>query len=524
MRTKIVLPLVLFAILFGGASNQSPLFTSNQNTYFLHGLTASGYGYLSSDWLAQQSDITPVFSFFVFLINKYTNNIFFYLIFSILAGIYGISLLIVGSHDIKGESKNILWVSILVVLVLLHNVWMLNVVKPVSALTVVFSWIERLSSLSINGVAGQYLINEEKYLQPSTFGILLITSLALFLNQKNYLAVLIAVFAAYVHTSLILQAGILVFSYMVLFILENKSREAVKIGGFALILIFPILLYLTTNFLIPDSPVAHSVGQEISAILRQPHHALISNWFNLKTTGIQLGIVLVSLILSNKSKPIFIILFTCTLFSLSLTIIQIMTGNLTIALLHPWRTSVWLIPVSASIIISKCIFGLRSIIKRRLSLRHSQNFRGLIIFCSVFALLIMFYAGIDRSISNISQNRFKGEVEEYAAENASANQTYLIPIDKEDFRLNTGVPIFIDWKSHPFRSKEVIEWYERVGLANAFYQSKDAQQAALALKDIQASEKITHIIIDKHSLFLLDQVKAELVFQNDYELIFKISP
>src|SRR6478752_583413 len=53
---------ILLAVAFAVAHTQSPLYYSNQNQYFLHGLAAGGHGHLSHDWLANTTDPTPVFS------------------------------------------------------------------------------------------------------------------------------------------------------------------------------------------------------------------------------------------------------------------------------------------------------------------------------------------------------------------------------------------------------------------------------------------------------------------------------
>src|SRR5438132_1452700 len=53
---------ILLAVAFALAHTQSPLYFSNQNQYFLHGLADGGLGQLSRDWLAQTRDPTPVFS------------------------------------------------------------------------------------------------------------------------------------------------------------------------------------------------------------------------------------------------------------------------------------------------------------------------------------------------------------------------------------------------------------------------------------------------------------------------------
>jgi len=59
---KRTLYVVFWSILFTLAYAQSPLFSSNQNQYFLHGLANAGFGQLSEDWLANTLDPTPVFS------------------------------------------------------------------------------------------------------------------------------------------------------------------------------------------------------------------------------------------------------------------------------------------------------------------------------------------------------------------------------------------------------------------------------------------------------------------------------
>jgi hypothetical protein len=46
---------------------QSPLYTSNQNVYFLHGLAKAGFGYLNRAWTANTPEAMPVFSWLVYL-------------------------------------------------------------------------------------------------------------------------------------------------------------------------------------------------------------------------------------------------------------------------------------------------------------------------------------------------------------------------------------------------------------------------------------------------------------------------
>ena len=54
----------LFAILltaaaFAATYGQPPLYYSNQNQYFVHGLACADYGLMREDWLANTLDPTP---------------------------------------------------------------------------------------------------------------------------------------------------------------------------------------------------------------------------------------------------------------------------------------------------------------------------------------------------------------------------------------------------------------------------------------------------------------------------------
>lgn len=66
------------ALLFAGAYYQTPLFSKNQNTYLLNGLARAGYGNLSSDWLANQTDHIPLFSRIVSVVERLDAHGLFY--------------------------------------------------------------------------------------------------------------------------------------------------------------------------------------------------------------------------------------------------------------------------------------------------------------------------------------------------------------------------------------------------------------------------------------------------------------
>ena len=84
--------------------------------------------------------------------------------------------------------------------------------------------------------------------------------------------------------------------------------------------------------------------------------------------------------------------------------------------------------------------------------------------------------------------------------NFNSVERLLIPTDLDFIRMNSGLPIFIDWKHHAFRYDQLIEWQLRVDLVNKFYTSKTADKQLTNLKKIHEIENISHILIKKDKL------------------------
>jgi hypothetical protein len=71
---------------------------------------------------------------------------------------------------------------------------------------------------------------------------------------------------------------------------------------------------------------------------------------------------------------------------------------------------------------------------------------------------------------------------------------YLIPLDFEQFRIKSGRPIFVDWKSNPYKDIEVIEWKRRIDVA------KQAFENLRECKKIDSSE-FNVVLLDNSSFF-----------------------
>jgi len=158
---------------------QSPLYTSNQNQYFLQGMAESGLGSLDQDWLASTKEPTPAFTFLVkwtFLLLK--SEVWFYFYYAVLIGIYFLSLLGILNQVFnirESRSKFLLTASLII---FSHSVgFRFFLTKSLGP-----EWAFLLDG----GVAGQRLLGT--VFQPSTFGILLVLSLYLFIIKKPFLS------------------------------------------------------------------------------------------------------------------------------------------------------------------------------------------------------------------------------------------------------------------------------------------------------------------------------------------------
>ena len=122
-----------------------------------------------------------------------------------------------------------------------------------------------------------------------------------------------------------------------------------KISILYLILILPITIYIIQNFLLLEKEII--LEGQIIFLDRIPHHALIDNWFSYKDV-FSLLLYFTFLILMNKKNLFFIPFLIFGFLSLSLSLLQFFLESKSLALAFPWRSSVFLIPLSSMIIIS----------------------------------------------------------------------------------------------------------------------------------------------------------------------------
>ncbi|MGD9092022.1 MAG: hypothetical protein PVF74_04185, partial [Anaerolineales bacterium] len=419
-----VVNVLLLTILFAIAYTQTPLYTSNQNQYFLHGLAQAGFGRLEEDWLANTLDPTPVFSWLVAFSYRFTGtDQLYYLYYSLLMGLYVFCLLGIGNSLYSiydSRTKTLLSVALIIVI---HSA----ALRFMLSRTLGINWTYVLE----DGLADQRMLGS--VFQPSTFGVFLLLSVYLFIRQKPVLAVLAAVLAATVHPTYILSAAVLTAAYMLSEFIDNRNvLGTFLIGAIALIAISPTLLYVFTAFK-GSSPEATAQARDILVNFRLPHHADISWWFD--TTAITKILVIIAALALLRKTRLFLVILIPSLIAGILSIIQLFTGNYFLALLFPWRISTLLVPLSTTTIIAYLVTKLINLPTLQSNRAHKiiQIISTVLIFLTVLIGGIRMKMDFERKAT--AEERM---VQSYIYAHKKPGEVYLIPVKMQDFRLFTG--------------------------------------------------------------------------------------
>jgi hypothetical protein len=459
--------------IFAGAYTQSPLYTSNQNQYFLHGLARSGFGYLDSDWLANTLDPTPVFSWLVGLTYSLLHlEALYYVYYALLMGIYFYCLLDIALRLFKLDTQPDRKLALTALIVLVHSAAFRFALSRSSGA----NWGYILE----DGIADQRMLGP--VFQPSVFGVLLLVSVWFYLQRRPFLAVLAVALAATFHPTYLLGGGILTGAYLLdMWLDAPRSSKTLAVGAAALGAVTPVLAYVYLSFG-GSSPAVADKARQILIDFRIPHHTLFSTWFDA-TVVVKIALIVAALFLIRRSR-----LFRPLLFAfgaiLVLSLLQIGLNSNVLALLFPWRLSILLVPLATTFLLAG---GLRLLPQeRRLTLALNTLSTILILLCVGIGLL-RFKLDLERKAANPEQALYH-----YVYAQHLPGEIYLTPVKMQDFRLATGASAYIDFKSIPYRDSDVLEWYRRERLADRFYKNADCG----LLVDLARQEGVTHVVLE----------------------------
>ena len=504
-----IIKTAFLTLLFGLIYTQQPLFHSNQNTYFLHGLAHAGYGFLKYDWLANTTDTFPIFSALVKYTHLFLNIRMFYFYQLVIQGIYIVSLLGIANALVDLKSSKAKALVFLTIVFLIHS-------SAISEFLLNNFNLDQVWVLT-TGVAGQLILGS--YTQPSAFGVSLILSIYLFLKDKHYWAVVFSSLAALMHFSYMTGAAMITLGYIV--IIAHKDRNFAKaalMGIIVLIIVLPNLLFVKSNFS-PTSPEIWAKSLKIMMHSRIPHHADPATWFSTSVVAKAI-IAITALFLIRKTRLFFVFLFTFAFIVVG-SIAQIIGGSASLGMLFPWRISALLVPVSTVIIAANFCNYLFS---KCDSLLAPKN--RLINALSYIIIVILLLGGIWKTRSDFIKLSTRTDLKmmNFVRANKEKDDVYLIPLNMDKFRLYTGAPILIDYKSHPYKDSEVLEWHERAEIAQKFYDELENSPmiSSEILQELIEHFSVSHIVVEfKGNVSNL--TKLNEVYSDNYYKIFEVS-
>lgn len=468
---------LFLSIIFALTVQQFPFYKGN-SLHLIHAIKNMDFNKLQFDWIANQTNHLPLFTYFNLILIKYFSVKILYLVHFILLVSSPLFLFLICKNifkDLENPYLSILWFAFFTIIFHEHSFF--------------------------GGLAGQDVINEGY--QPASYGVLFFVAIYLFLNKNYFYAVVFISIAASFHPTYVLHSGFLMVGILIYFLSKKEFIIFIKFNIFYFILISPITIYIIYNFLLIDK----NLIIEGSKILyeRAIHHASIEHWFSFKDT-LSLLVYFVALAIIIKAKDLFLPLFFFGFVSIILTLFQFYTENYSLGLSFPWRSSVFLIPISTMIIFS---FLLIKIFNKKINLK----FYSIIL----FSFSISFFFIKNHFIKNSNQFFFNElELSNKIKSNYSEIDRLLIPVNLENIRMNTGLPIFVDWKHPPFKYDEVIIWKKRINLASTFFDEKNFYQRKLIFDEINQMDKISHILIKKTDL--INGCK-NLINDDEYALI-----
>ncbi|MGF1490923.1 MAG: DUF6798 domain-containing protein [Microcoleaceae cyanobacterium] len=485
--------ILMMGAIFGISYVQRPLYTSNQNTKFLHGMAQAGLGYLDQDWLANTINPLPIFTGLVYLTRTFLFPGMFYVYYGILAGIYSYSLVGIVSKIFSFNTAiyNCIWYGVgswgrtaLPTPTPYQRAKRCNLTKKLIyfVLFIIIHCLEVTilgfkTHISLHyGVAEQYILGD--CFQTSNFGALILLSIYWFVCGYNWYSILPLTIASTFHPTYLLIAALLTLAYMIsLWRRESNLLKTIGIGGVSLILVLPVVLY-SALVLQPTSP---EISQQAQSLLvdRISHHTFPQEWWD-SAALIQTLVVVLAIFLVRKTR-LFLILLIPFGAAVCATVLQVMTQNHTLAFLTPWRVSAILVPLSTSIILGwllnlrfirfNSVSNLNQLQRQRLQKQKLQR-QKLTIFICCMILSIYVWVGAGEQIRNLRRQPDYMPMMAFIYSQKSPEDLYLVPHTSGrfvEFRLQTGAPILSNYKSHPYKDVEVLEWHNRQMKAQRYY-------------------------------------------------------
>jgi hypothetical protein len=482
---------------------QAPLYYSNQHQYCLHGLARANEGLLRDDWLAGTSDPTPAFSALVATTVRLLPPWVLHLEYALLQGVSAVSLLALFRFVVGESVARRRWLGFLLGLLLIHSA----LVRWASYrwLNLDYPWYFQA------GVAGQYVLGP--VLQPSAFGVLLVAAVTLFVHDRPILAALCVGLAVTLHSTYLLAGALLTVGFLAVLLVRRQYLRAVQTGALSLLLVLPVTWYTATTFA-PTTAETFRQAQRILVEFRIPHHTRPDLWLD-PIAGLQIAWVVLAIFLVRRT-PLAGVLGVPFVLAAILTLVQWLSGSDLLALLFPWRISSVLVPIATTVILSRMVAKLPDgveVVPARIAMAGATLclvFGGLWIMWTHQGFLtsdnewgVLAYIRAHKAkedlyfipvkVQNLVATTHGSLSSDFKPLPAKRTDDRIIAVDLQGFRLGTGAPLFVDFKSIPYADIDVLEWRHRIDRADEIQRQlkQGNEQKALVLL---RNEGVTHVV------------------------------
>ena len=461
-------------VLFLLATPAEPLFYGNQVTKYLIGMADANVGFLREDWVTNTRNGLPAFRGLVFLIYWLGLPQLSYVFWATLTGIFAVGTLGL-ARSLQGQKT-------------FADCMRFDRSSFIFAAFFILTNIGLLTKLWW-GVAQQHLLGPA--LEPSHFATLFPLAILLYATERRVAAFLCTIPIGLFHPGYIIPVAVLLAGFVI------ADRENLRRFGFsawgalalALIALAAHALYLQIHFM-STSPELAERANTILTEKRIPEQAMVSHWLFSWGSAARILAVLLAMWLARK-HVIGRVLLVAFAGIVALTLLQVLTGNHLLALIAPWRTSVWVVSLSVIVLLGAAAqFVDRQLERPEFGPRMRLPVTGFLVVLAAVAAL----EGANAKFRDFGASRLAG-YEIYLKSAANAHTLYLVPTDLSNIRIDTLAPIYITGKSHPYQDYEVLEWYRRTQVADALY--KPAVIDCVALENLARHERLTHMLVTR---------------------------
>jgi Domain of unknown function (DUF6798) len=444
-----VMPMAAVLVASAGVGFGKP-YLSNQNTYLLHAVGPS-LSSLRDDWVLHTTDPFPAFTAVARLANGRVGFAVesYALAVAAFTGLYLIAstLLRTAPRVVQRVVPSLAVLSFIPACYLIPH-----------ALVPALSWWHPFS-----GLGGQYLMSMPSMFQASDCGALLLLSAGIAVWAVTSrprrplwcVAAGLAVATCVLHPTYLAPFAIALLGFAIADVAISRTprRFAWYAGaGFA-----AVTAVVATNPVVRNSLSDNDdQTQRYLAFERIPHHTLVSQWdFHdaflpiLILAGAGLTVVL------TRAWWAATMLTVCLTVAGAAVLIVEVTRSAALAMMFPWRITVCLVPVAT---LTAVVWLLRLIAER---LTNASA-----VLLPVAACLSLICVGVGTFLTVRAPDP-ASDLAVQAVRVAQPSGVGLIPLEERNVRLNAPAAVYVDWKSHPYLSADLVEWQRRIAAVEA---------------------------------------------------------